>query len=336
MINRRLTALRFCPFSLLAILAWTTASLAQDPAAARRFIFSTSTTLSGMTPAETARIWLPLPPENAQQSAEILSKSFPVKNAQLGRDSRYGNQMLYFEAPADAAGHIRFGMSYLITRKLGCEEPIDASVTQMNDYALAPDRLVPVGGKSISLLKGRTLPTEPMQKARMLYDIVDDHMQYRKDKPGWGRGDSDWACESGFGNCTDFHSLFISLARACGLPAKFQIGFSIPSERSSGPVSGYHCWAWFKPAGHGWVPVDISQANQHPQKRDYDFGHLDADRVAFTTGRDLILDPPQDGPPLNFFVFPYVEAHGEPYPTANIVTQCTYQNVSAAQASASK
>jgi transglutaminase-like putative cysteine protease len=172
-----------------------------------------------------------------------------------------------------------------------------------------------------------------MQLGRALFDIVNQHMQYRKDKPGWGRGDSDWACESGFGNCTDFHSLFLSLARANHLPAKFEIGFSIPPIKGGGVVSGYHCWAWFKPAGHGWVPVDISEANKHPEKRDYYFGHLDADRVAFTTGRDLILDPKQDGPPLNFFVFPYVEVHGAPYPQQNVITHCTYEDLDQSYAS---
>ena len=33
--------------------------------------------------------------------------------------------------------------------------------------------------------------------------------------------------------------------------------------------------------------------------------------VGLTFGRDLILEPAQQGPPLNYFVFPYAEADGK-------------------------
>jgi hypothetical protein len=35
--------------------------------------------------------------------------------------------------------------------------------------------------------------------------------------------------------------------------------------------------------------------------------------VQFSTGRDIILSPKQDGPALNYFVYPYVEVDGKPY-----------------------
>src|SRR5439155_13718790 len=119
---------------------------------------------------------------------------------------------------------------------------------------------------------------------------------------------------SGYGNCSDFHSLFISLARSQKIPAKFEIGFPLPARHGAGDIPGYHCWAKFRPEGKGWVPVDISEANKDPKMRDYYFGNLTPDRVAFSTGRDLGLVPRQAGGPLNFFVYPYVEVGGKPYP----------------------
>jgi transglutaminase-like putative cysteine protease len=177
------------------------------------------------------------------------------------------------------------------------------------------------------LLADREMPTDSLAQSRVMYDVVVDHMEYRKDKPGWGRGDASWAAESGYGNCTDFHSLFISLARNEHIPATFEIGFPIPPQRGSGDVAGYHCWAKFKPAGHGWVPVDVSEARRNPDKRDYFFGHLCENRIAFSTGRDLILVPKQDGPPVNFFVYPYVEVNGAPYPAERIKQNFTYQDL---------
>ncbi len=170
------------------------------------------------------------------------------------------------------------------------------------------------------------MPKNQLAAARVIYDVIDDDLKYGKDKPGWGNGDSVWACDSKTGNCTDFHSLFLSLARSRGIPAKFEIGFPLPDKRGAGDVPGYHCWAKFRPEGKGWVPVDISEANKHPEMRDYYFGNLTEDRVAFSTGRDLTLAPKQDGGPVNFLVYPYVEVDGKVWPQEKIEKKFSYQD----------
>jgi transglutaminase-like putative cysteine protease len=168
-----------------------------------------------------------------------------------------------------------------------------------------------------------------MGVARALYEVVNTHMRYGKEGVGWGEGDAVWACDSRYGNCSDFHSLFISLARAKQLPAKFEIGFPLPTERGHGEVAGYHCWAKFRPTGKGWVPVDISEANKNPQMRDYYFGNLTENRVTFSTGRDLDLVPRQAGPTLNFFIYPHVEVDGAVYPAGKVQRKFTYRDVPA-------
>jgi hypothetical protein len=52
--------------------------------------------------------------------------------------------------------------------------------------------------------------------------------------------------------------------------------------------------------------------------RDCCFGNLSPDRVAFSAGRDIELVPRQDGPPLNFFAYPYVEGYGLPSADAKV------------------
>jgi len=192
---------------------------------------------------------------------------------------------------------------------------------------LQPDKLVPLDGKPLELLKDRTLPKDPTAAAKVLYEVVNGHMKYDKTGTGWGRGDSVWACDNKRGNCTDFHSLFISLARANKIPAKFEIGFGLPQKRGGGEVAGYHCWAKFRAEGKGWVPVDISEANKDPKMNEYYFGNLTEDRVAFSTGRDLTLVPKQDGEPLNYFVYPYVEVGGQPHPTDKVRKKFSYKDV---------
>jgi hypothetical protein len=74
------------------------------------------------------------------------------------------------------------------------------------------------------------------------------------------------------------------------------------------------------------VPVDISEANKEPRLRDYYFGNLTEDRVAFSTGRDLNLVPLQDGPSLNFFIYPYVEVDGKEHPQAKIERRFSFRD----------
>jgi hypothetical protein len=75
------------------------------------------------------------------------------------------------------------------------------------------------------------------------------------------------------------------------------------------------------------VPVDISEADKDPSLKDYYFGRLTENRVTFSVGRDLVLVPKQAGEPLNFFVHPYVEVDGKPWPNEKIKLQMAYQDV---------
>jgi hypothetical protein len=43
------------------------------------------------------------------------------------------------------------------------------------------------------------------------------------------------------------------------------------------------------------------------------FGAFDEDCVAFSVGRDIRLNPPQQGERLNYFVYPYAEIDGRPH-----------------------
>jgi transglutaminase-like putative cysteine protease len=312
-------------WTVLAIFTLSPAVVRGEDALDRTFLFTYAGSITGLKPGDTARVWLPVARSNQDQVVEIIDRAVP-QNARIATDDRGENAFLFFEAGIKSDGTIPFSVVYRVTR----HEVIEETVVGQSDESryLKPDALVPVGGKPAHvLLTGKTMPSDPLQRGRVLYELVENHMQYRKDQPGWGRGDATWACDSGFGNCTDFHSLFISLARSLEIPAKFEIGFAIPAKRGTGEVPGYHCWAKFKPAGHGWVPVDISEAKKHPEKREYYFGRLDANRVTFTTGRDLELVPKQAGPPVNFLAHPYVEVNGKPYPQEKIARNFVYQDV---------
>ena len=81
--------------------------------------------------------------------------------------------------------------------------------------------MVPVDGSMLAALIGEEKPAgDRLATVRTLYDAVLARMDY--DKPAgepWGRGDARWACDAGFGNCTDIHSLFIAACRDLHIPA---------------------------------------------------------------------------------------------------------------------
>jgi transglutaminase-like putative cysteine protease len=299
----------------------------QAPPRSRAFLFTYQATVTGLKPGATARIWVPVPPTNEAQEVSLLKADLPAEG-RFAREPEYGNKVLYIEAKANDEGKVPLSLTYRIKRREVRADLQDSGAKEKDlERFLQPDALVPVGGKPLTLLAARDLPHDQLQLGKVLYDVVDDHMRYSKEGTGWGRGDAVWACDSRHGNCTDFHSLFISLARSEKIPAKFIIGFPIPTKHGAGEVPGYHCWAMFRPDGHAWVPVDISEANKDPKMKEYYFGNLTPDRVAFSTGRDLKLVPKQDGPPLNFFVYPYVEAEGKPYPGDKVEHRFNYEDL---------
>ena len=120
----------------------------------------------------------------------------------------------------------------------------------------------------------------------------------------FAQGNAVYACDIGVGNCTDYHSYFMSLLRTMDVPARFHMGFNIPNGES-GKVGGYHCWADYYVEGQGWFPVDISEADKAPEKSEYFFGTINKDRVEFTTGRDLQLKNYDEE--VNFFIYPLVK-----------------------------
>jgi transglutaminase-like putative cysteine protease len=298
------------------------------PARTRTFDFTYTATVTGLTPGETARVWVPIPSAGEYQEVELVSRKVPGE-ARITTEPEYNNRILFFEARANDQGELSLELAFRVTRKefLGKASRGMAEDARALARFLRADAAVPIDGKPLDLLGGKTLDGDPLSKARTIYDVVNAHMRYSKEGTGWGRGDSVWACASGYGNCTDFHSLFISLARSQKVPARFEIGFPIPPERGEGTIGGYHCWARFHVKDRGWVPVDISEADKNPDLADYYFGNLTEDRVAFSTGRDITLVPKQQGGPINFFIYPHVEVGGKAHAQEKINRSFSYRDV---------
>ena len=300
----------------------------------RRFHLRFGGTIRDIPVGAHVRVWVPIPPSNDDQRVERRAWKLPTC-ATTAADPVYGNKMLFFEMAGPKSGRITFETDYLVERRevhaLTRRETRPSLDPAARKRFLAPNRLVPTTGRPVDvltrLLGERRLPEEPIKRARVLYDRVGHHVAYDKSRPGYGNGDANWVCDSGYGNCTDFHSLFIAWARANGLPAKFEIGFPLPVDRGEGPIAGYHCWGYFHAEGRGWIPVDIAEADKHPELSDYYFGNLTENRVAFSTGRDIELVPRQASGPLNYFVYPHIEVDGKPWPSSRTDMSVHFRDV---------
>jgi transglutaminase-like putative cysteine protease len=315
MSNRKIFLAALLAVCTVAAAAGATAE-EQVAAKSRRFEFSYAAEIRNVSAGENVRVWMPIPPTTADQTVVLTKADFPAE-ASKQREAKFGNEMYYFETKSELGKPIKFAVSYHIERKAvsGLSRPAATAPAPLADedlrVFLKEDRKVPISGRPLELIKGFSFPESRIKEAKLLYDAVEEYLSYDKSKPGYGEGDVLWVCESRAGNCTDFHSLFMSLARSRGIPAKFQIGFPLPDERGSGTIKGYHCWAQFYDKQLGWIPVDISEADKHPELKAFYFGNLTENRVEFTTGRDIDLVPRQQGESLNFFVYPYVEVSGK-------------------------
>jgi hypothetical protein len=253
-----------------------------------------------------AKVWVPLADSDQFQKVDVKSMRIPGKQTIL-TDAAHGNRVLHLELGPEHSGRM-LEILYDVERleKAAYEgDPADAA------RYLEPERLVPADDKfRVTAEKAIEGKEGDLMRARALYDHVVDSMAYKKCGEGWGQGDAVYACNALSGNCTDYHSYFVALARSVGIPARFAIGAAIPSERDEGGVDGYHCWAEFWAEGKWW-PVDISEGDKFSALSMYYFGHHPANRVEFSRGRDLVVEPEPASGPINFLAYPVLEVNGE-------------------------
>jgi transglutaminase-like putative cysteine protease len=306
----------------LAVSLLLVSTLAFADNAARTFDATYTATISKI-PADAGvlNVWIPIPTSRGEQEISDVKIDSPYAWQRM-REKEFGDEYIFAKVPAPQIGELTVKITFHATRHNVAYSSL-ANVTpskQETERALRADKLVTVSPRiqkiANEITAGKTSVTD---QAHAIYEYVVSNMKYDKTIPGWGNGDTERACDIKAGNCTDFHSLFMSLARAKSIPARFLIGFPLPA--ASGKAPGYHCWAEFYD-GKTWVPVDASEASKtnDPAVRAFLFGNLGADRIEFTRGRDLVLNPATSDP-MNIFIYPRAEANGKVVGTPSITLE---------------
>jgi len=286
----------------------------------RTFTFTYEVAIPVLPPG-TGPIDIFVPLAIANHSQDILRRDLKTRlPGQEKTESRYRNRFWHGHLEQSDGKPLSIVVDYLVRRRVWQPQRLAAgtrarSLKEREELALflGPNQRMPISGPLIDQVRAELPKTDPspLSRTRAIYDYVIDTMEYKKVGTGWGNGDTLWACSQRYGNCTDFHALFISLARAEGIPARFEIGFPIPEDRPAGEINGYHCWTEVYLADVGWFPIDASEAWKHKERRDLYFGTQPADRLQFTVGRDLELGEGHTTGPLNYFIYPHVEVAGQ-------------------------
>jgi len=266
--------------------------------------------------ASSANMWIPI--ATSDEFQKITVKSLKTTGTQeMFEDKANGNTILHLALEPQHSGDT---VKIIYTAERVEKGPFVDNEPDLQRY-LTPNELIPVGGRFLKIAQeaiGAKHSDNKLVQARALYDYIIDNMRYMK-HGNYGHGDAVYACDTRTGNCSEFHSFFISLARSVGIPARFAIGASIPSDRDDGGIDGYHCWAEFYAEGKWW-PVDISEGNKYTALATYYFGRHPANRIELSRGRDLQVEPLPASGPINFLAYPLLEIGGEPTRAETVFT----------------
>lgn len=263
-------------------------------------------------------VWAPVILENPYQ--RVLDIAIEAPGSWLiTREPEFGNPMLYVRLAPPLPRSLGFRLRYRIERLCvvhmlapACVRPLESGAPFAR--SLASEQFVDVNEETRRLATEIVgTKTNILEQARRLYDYVAGKMTYDAGKQSW-KGSTEHALVCSVGNCNDIHALFLSLARSAGIPARLVLGQALeppPPGQEACDLCGYHCWAEFFAPGLGWVPVDASCACKYG-KHDL-FGSLEMNHIAWSVGRDILLNPPQAGGRALFFAGPYAEVDGQPY-----------------------
>ena len=245
-------------------------------------------------------LWVPLPKSNEVQSISNLNIKTEGLSYEVKDEKIHGNKYVYIYAMQGTTINKTISIEYDVLR-YEHRDIIYADVEPEN--YLSSSSMVPTGGIFNSIIKDHSLRNdnlrglydfvlsgmhygkpkssndvyykEPWLNSSEKYgskkvsrdDVVDLYKKAKETNGTYtfGNGNSLYACDIGVGNCTDYHSYFISLSRTMNIPARFHMGFSIP-DHQEGSIKGYHCWADYYTEEGRWTPVDISEADKDSNK----------------------------------------------------------------------
>jgi transglutaminase-like putative cysteine protease len=312
---------------LLFVVALCTTMTTAAFAASRSGIVTLDVDLSARDAAKETKLWVPYPVSDRHQKVGDVKVSGDFVSSGVYTDETHGTPILYAQWPAGVKSR-KLSFSFSVDRKDIRQTNLPTTEPKWNreDYAeyLKPTSLGPIDGEVKKLADSITKEKHTvLAKARAIYDWCCSNMYRDPTTVGCGKGDVCALLQKPGGKCTDISSVYIALCRAAGVPAREIFSVRLGKKAVEDITAYQHCWAEFFLPGYGWVtadPADVRKAmlveklgENDPKAKEYReffWGGIDPYRVVFATGRDIVLNPPQAGTPLNTFGYPYAEVGG--------------------------
>ncbi len=281
--------------------------------------------LSHQAKGKEVQLWIPYPVTDADQNIAKVKISGNFVESAVYTDKVFKTPMLYARWDKNAASrNLTFSFHAEREEVIRRDFPSHEAAWDPGDYALylAPTRLGPLDGEVKKLADKITKGKQGvLAKAKAIYDWTVENTYRNPDTRGCGMGDVFRLLQDPGGKCADISSIYVALARAAGVPSREVFGIRMGKKASQDITTWQHCWAEFYLPGYGWVPVDPADvrkmmlveklpldAPKTMESRQYFWGGIDAYRVKLGEGRDLVLNPPRQGEPVNYLMYPFAQA----------------------------
>lgn len=280
-------------------------------------------------PAGTKQVkfWISIPDnERHQDLLDFAVVSAPGRWSVVREPDR-GNRFMLLEVNDPAAGQLTAKVAFTVRRQavFTLIDPGQVGVITDSHRVLYAEELRPDAPHMRVTPRLRQMAADAVgpetnvaQQARLLLDAVADYADhYSKDptKPHCGIGDAEDCLTNAGGCCTDLHSMFIAMARACGIPARLQMGYRLRESNAGKEVDpGYRCWVEYFVPNYGWVSADIVEADAPTGLgRTRWFTGLTERRIWLNEGREFDLaGRASTAQRVNTMIIGYAEIDGRP------------------------
>ncbi len=284
--------------------------------------------LSTHSPGKEAKLWIPYPVSDNYQIISDIRWDGNYSESAVYTERIFGVPMLYVYWPKETSERqITFSFAVERVEQVKRDFPAEEATYDPRDYKLylSSTKLGPITGEVKKLAEQITSNKQGvLEKARAVYDWTIENTYRDPETTGCGVGDVTSFLRRPGGKCADISSIYVSLARAAGVPTREVLGIRTGKTDNQDVSKWQHCWAEFYLPGYGWVPVDPADVRKAMLKqkltlddptvdklRDYFWGRVDPYRIRLSEGRDLQLNPPQQGPAINYLMYPFAQIGGD-------------------------
>ena len=317
-------------FALLMSLLIAVLSAAFPAHAAHRGTVTFEVFLTGAEKADRAEAWLPYPLSDAFQTISGMTLKSDADSMGVEREPQSG--ALYLRASWAKPSKVpTLTMRFDVDSHYAKIKNLDEAQTPF------PAEVLPFL-KALSSLPsedplfaevGARMKEEPsiLKRAWAVYSwVVENTFRDEGVKEGCGLGLPIRTLQDlkGGGKCADISAVFVTLARAAGIPARDVYGLRIATPKTGEITGNYHCWAEFYLPGTGWVPadpadvrkamlVDKVELKDADKLKEFFWGGDDLFRIALNRDtRGTVLSETTHKSPLTYFMYPYAEVDGAP------------------------